>query len=244
MEKIISIVLPVYNEGANIAETLRRLWSALEGCEHELLVCYDFDGDNTLPAIEGMPDKPPSLRLVKNTLGRGVAFAMRAGFAAARGDVIVVTMADLSDDPTAIVAMAAKIREEGADVVAGSRYMRGGAQRGGPWLKRQLSRAAGLSLAALGGLGTRDATNNFRAYSRRFLDSVVIESRRGFELALELTVKAHVNGFVVTEVPTTWVDRAAGESRFRLFSWLPLYLRWYGLALCHTAKKLARRPEA
>ena len=115
----------------------------------------------------------------------------------------------------------------GADVVAGSRYMRGGRQVGGPLLKRTMSRAAGLSLHWLGGLPVHDATSNFRLYSKRLLNQVTIESRGGFELGLELTVKAYRLGMRVAEVPTTWRDRTAGQSRFKLLEWLPRYLHWY-----------------
>src|SRR5215467_856263 len=119
----------------------------------------------------------------------------------------------------------------GADVVAGSRYMKGGRQLGGPLLKRTLSRLAGPSLHYVAGIATHDPTNNFKIYSRRLLDATHIESFAGFELALELTVKAHVSGMKIAEVPTTWSDRTAGESRFRLWSWIPHYLRWYLLAM-------------
>jgi glycosyltransferase involved in cell wall biosynthesis len=235
----ISVILPVYNEEGNIAACLRGLAKALDGLDHELLVCYDFDEDTTLPAIARMENKPAAVKLIRNSLGRGPAHAIRAGFQAARGDVLVVTMADLSDPPEAIRAMARKIREEGADVVSGSRYMDGGSQTGGPWLKTFLSRTAGRSLHCLAGLGTHDATTNFRAYSRRFIESVRIESEHGMELALELTVKAHRTGYRVDEVPSSWQDRSAGESRFRLWKWLPRYLRWYLLAF-----KPGRKPPA
>lgn len=223
----ISVVLPVYNEDGNIAACLRGLAAALKDEEHEILVCYDFDEDKTLPAIAAMTDKPASVKLVRNSLGRGVAFAIRAGLQAARGDVLVTTMADLSDPPGAIPKMARKIRVEGADVVSGSRYMKGGSQTGGPKLKTLMSRAAGLSLHHVAGVGTHDATTNFRAYSRRFIQHVDVESRHGFELALEMTVKAHLAGFKVDEVPSSWQDRTAGESRFKLWTWLPRYLGWY-----------------
>lgn len=223
----ISVVLPVYNEEGNIAACLRGLARALKDEDHEILVCYDFDEDKTLPAIAAMGDKPASVKLVKNSLGRGAAFAIRAGLQAARGDVLVTTMADLSDPPEVIPAMARKIRVEGADVVSGSRYMKGGSQTGGPTFKVLLSKTAGLSLHHLAGVGTHDATTNFRAYSRRFIQHIEVESRHGFELALELTVKAHLQGFKVDEVPSSWQDRSAGESRFKLWTWLPRYLRWY-----------------
>jgi hypothetical protein len=222
----ISVVLPVYNESESIAPCLRGLERALAGEDHEILVCYDTEEDTTLPAIAAMPDRPASVRLVRNTRGRGALNAIVTGFAASQGDVVVTSMADLSDPPEAILGMAKAIRE-GADVVSGSRYMRGGSQKGGPWLKRTLSRLAGLSLHRLAGVGTRDATSNFRGYSRAFLDTVEVESRGGFEIALELTVKAHLAGRRVTEVPSSWVDRSSGKSNFRLWRWMPSYLRWY-----------------
>jgi len=225
------VVIPVYNEGENIQVCVRRLTEALADTPHELIVCYDFDEDSTLLALAAMPDRPPTVRLVRNSLGKGVANALIAGFAAARGDVVVTSMADLSDPPSVIPLMAAKVREEGADIVSGSRYMRGGSQTGGPRLKTLLSRSAGLSLHYVGRLPTHDATTNFRAYSRRFLEDVAVESVRGFEVGLELTTKAHLLGYRVDEVPSSWTDRTAGTSKFDLVGWLPAYLHWYGLAM-------------
>ena len=135
-------------------------------------------------------------------------------------------MADGSDEPQVVDPMVALARD-GADVVAASRYMRGGRQVGGPRLKRLLSRAAGLTLHWFGGVPVHDPTNNFKLYSRRFLDAVTIESEAGFELALELTVKATLDGRRLAEVPTTWRDRTAGQSNFHLRKWLPHYLHWY-----------------
>jgi len=104
-------------------------------------------------------------------------------------------------------------------------------QVGGPRVKRFLSRAAGLTLHWFGGVATHDPTNNFKLYSRRLLDATTIQSEAGFELALELTVKATLAGRRVAEVPTTWRDRTAGQSNFKLRKWLPHYLRWYGVAI-------------
>jgi two-component system, NarL family, response regulator DevR len=83
----------------------------------------------------------------------------------------------------------------------------------------------------LAGLPIHDATSNFRLYSRRLLDAVSIESAAGFALAIELTVKAHRLGYPIAEVPTTWHDRTVGASRFRLWAWMPQYLRWYWFGL-------------
>jgi glycosyltransferase involved in cell wall biosynthesis len=226
---MISLVVPVYNEAANIVPFLRDVEAAVL-VAHETLIVYDFPEDNTLPAIAAMEPACAHVRLVHNTLGRGVLNAMKAGFAASQGDVIVVMMADRSDEPKDVAAMARLVRE-GADVVAGSRYIAGGKQEGGPLVKRTLSRLAGVSLHFLAGLPIRDATNNFRAYSRRVITEIPIEGEASFALALELTLKAHWRGWKLTEVPTTWRDRTAGQSRFRLFAWMPHYLKWYLKAL-------------
>jgi dolichol-phosphate mannosyltransferase len=226
---MISIVVPVYNEAENIQLFLRDLEAAVTE-PHETLIVYDFPEDSTLPAVAAMQPPCPSVRLVHNNLGKGVLNALKAGFQASTGDAVIVMMADRSDEPKDATGMAKLIRD-GADVVAGSRYMTGGRQEGGPWLKRTLSRMAGVSLYYLAGLPTHDATNNFRAYSRRVVTEIPIEGEASFALAMELTLKAHWRGWRVTEVPTTWRDRSAGQSRFRLFAWLPHYLRWYVRAI-------------
>jgi glycosyltransferase involved in cell wall biosynthesis len=226
---LLSLVVPVYQEGANIEGFLRDAERHVQE-PHEVVIVYDFPEDNTLPAIAAMQPPSPCVRLVQNTLGRGVLNALKAGFKGSQGDVIVVMMADRSDEAGDVGAMAREIRG-GADVVAGSRYAPGGRQFGGPLLKRTLSRLAGISLHYLAGLPIRDATNNFRAYSRRVIEQIPIESAAGFAVALELTVKAHWRGWRIAEVPTTWHDRSAGQSRFRLFVWLPQYLHWYWRAL-------------
>jgi glycosyltransferase involved in cell wall biosynthesis len=226
---MISLVVPVYQESANIQPFLRDVEEHVHE-PHETLIVYDFPEDNTLPAIAAMDPPCPNVRLVHNTLGKGVLNALKAGFTASKGDVVIVMMADRSDEPRDVELLAQLIRQ-GADVVAGSRYVKGGSQEGGPLLKRTLSRMAGVSLHYLAGLPIRDATNNFRAYSRRVIEQIPIEGEASFALALELTLKAYWRGWKIAEVPTTWRDRTAGQSRFRLFAWLPHYLHWYLLAM-------------
>jgi glycosyltransferase involved in cell wall biosynthesis len=226
---MLSIIVPVYNEAENIRPFLGDVEAHVRE-PHEILIVYDFPEDSTIPAVAAIDPPCSNVRLVHNTLGKGVLNALKAGFQAADGDVLVVMMADRSDEPKDVEPMARLIRE-GADVVAGSRYVKGGRQEGGPLVKRTLSWLAGASLHYLAGLPIRDATNNFRAYSRRVVDEIPIEGAASFALALELTLKAHWRGWRVAEVPTTWHDRTAGRSRFRLFAWMPHYLHWYLLAL-------------
>jgi dolichol-phosphate mannosyltransferase len=202
----------------------------------EVLVVHDFDEDTTVPVVKRLQAEMPELRLHRNTLGRGVLNAMKSGLRAARAQYVLITMGDGSDDPDDIDRMF-DLARAGADVVAGSRYMRGGRQLGGPLLKRSMSRAAGLSLHWLGGIPVHDATSNFRMYSKRLLNQVTIESTGGFELGIELTVKAYLLGLTLAEVPTTWRDRTAGTSRFQLWQWLPRYLKWYRAGIAGRFRK-------
>jgi len=108
--------------------------------------------------------------------------------------------------------------------------MPGGQQVGGPVLKGLLSKTAGKSLKMLAHMGTRDATNSFKAYSTDFVREVGIDSRDGFEIGIELTAKAKRLGRPVAEIPTIWLDRQAGVSNFKVAKWIPGYLRWYRFA--------------
>ena len=224
----LAIVLPVYNEGDSVEPVLRGLAAGVS-TPHEMVVVYDFDEDTTVPVIDRLCPEIPALRGLRNDLGRGVLNAMKAGIAATTAPYVLITMADGSDEAEVVDSMVA-LAKGGADVVAGSRYMPGGSQVGGPALKRLMSRTAGLTLHWLARVPTHDPTSNFKLYSRRFLDSVTIESTAGFELALELTVKATLAGRRVAEVPTTWRDRTSGASNFKLRKWLPHYLHWYRMA--------------
>jgi dolichol-phosphate mannosyltransferase len=230
------VVVPVYNEGENVVPTLRGVVEQSHTRPLEVLIVHDFDEDTTVPVVKRLQAELPELRLHRNDIGRGALNAMKSGLAAASAPFVLVTMGDGSDDPADIDAMYALARG-GADVVAGSRYMRGGGQVGGPLLKRTMSRVAGLSLHWVGGLPIHDATSNFRMYSKRLLQRVTIESTGGFELGLELTVKAYALGMSVAEVPTTWRDRTAGQSRFKLWKWLPRYLRWYRVGIAARFKR-------
>lgn len=237
---LVSFVIPVYNEPDNITATLESITEHVS-FEHQVLICYDMDEDTTVPVVRALQAAMPNVELVRNDIGRGVLNAMKAGMAEASAPYVIVSMADGSDDYRVADAMVALARS-GADVVAASRYMRGGCQIGGPRLKGLMSRVAGVSLYWLGGVGTHDATNNYKLYSGEFLHSVEIESEGGFELAIELTVKATLAGRTVREVPATWRDRSAGKSRFKLRAWLPHYLRWYFRGLTGRLGAL-RRPR-
>lgn len=223
MPKEFAIVVPVYNEGQRIAETIRQILQRVRG-EYRAYFVYDMDSDTTLPHILSFNNN--KLIPMKNRFGKGALNAIKTGLKETSEDSVVVFMADLSEDPKFINDLVSKMGE-GFDLVCGSRYMKGGAQVGAPAFKAFLSRMAGLSLRFLTGIPTYDVSNSFKLYSRQVLDSVNIESTGGFEIGLEILVKAYLKGFKIAEVPVVWKEREEGKSRFMLFKWLPKYLRWY-----------------
>jgi dolichol-phosphate mannosyltransferase len=224
----VSVVIPAYNEGDHIVPVLDRIFEAVH-LPCEVLVVVDAPDDTTVPVVDEYSLKEPRLRYLVNTYGRGPANAIRYGIDSATAPVAVVTMADGCDDPRQIDDLA-RLVDRGVAVAVASRYMPGGQQVGGPGLKGLMSKTAGRSLRILAHIGTRDATNSFKAYSTEFVRSVGIDSRDGFELGIELTAKARRMRLPVAEIPTIWLDRQAGVSNFRVAKWIPGYLRWYRFA--------------
>ncbi|HKU19059.1 MAG TPA: glycosyltransferase [Candidatus Saccharimonadales bacterium] len=231
---LLNIIVPVYNEKDNFERLYNEVQLKIKQPK-ELFVVYDFDEDNTLPVARKIVRKDATVHLIKNTIGRGPLNAIKSGFAAVESGPCLVVMADLSDDLSMVDAMY-QAYLGGAHVVCGSRYMKGGRQIGGPWLKRTLSRLAGTSLYYVRGVPTHDVTNNFKLYDKQLLDCITIESTGGFELAMEVTVKAFRLGARISELPTTWRDREAGASNFKLWKWLPSYLHWYWFAFGRRAR--------
>lgn len=224
----VSVVVPAYNEGQQIVSVLDRLFESVR-LAAEVLVVVDSADDTTIPAAEEYAQKEPRLRCLVNIYGQGPANAIRFGIDAATAPVVVVTMADGCDDARQIDELV-RLVERGVAVAAASRYMPGGQQVGGPLLKGTLSRLVSRSLRVLAHVGTRDATNSFKAYSTEFVKRVGIDSRDGFEIGIELTAKAKRLRLPVAEIPTIWLDRQAGVSNFKVAKWVPSYVRWYRFA--------------
>lgn len=242
----VSVIIPAFEEGESIVTGLIKLSQEIKQ-PNEILIIVDSHSDSTVGPVRKLSDEYKEIQLLVNTYGSGPANAIRYGIDQATANVVVVTMADGCDDPRQVEELAHLVRR-GVVIASASRYMPGGQQVGGPRLKRLLSRVAGKSFALITGVGTRDATNSFKAYDKNFVEKVGIHSRHGFEIGLELTAKARRLGLSVAEIPTTWIDRTSGKSNFRLAKWLPKYLSWYlfGLGFPHpdsTIRSLIKKKE-
>lgn len=227
--KLLSIVIPAYNEAEYIVLTLNRIRDSVK-TSFECLIVVDDSKDTTIPFVEAYGKSDPRFRFILNDLGPGPAMAIKKGISNAKGDYIAVVAGDGSDDVNQIDDLV-KLVERGVSVAVASRHVQGGQLVGSPFLKGFLSRIAGLSLYHLARIGTRDSTNNFKIYDKNFLKMITIESRYGFELGLELVTKAKQNKLKIAEIPTIWIERSEGKSNFPLLKSVPRYLYWYLKAL-------------
>jgi dolichol-phosphate mannosyltransferase len=229
----LQVIIPVYNEGRNIHRVLDSL-AANVTTPFQVLICYDFDEDDTLAALETYPTENVAVVKIRN-LGRGPHAAIISGFSASVAPVVAVLPADDVLNAGCLDEMVSSVLA-GNDVVCASRFMKGGTMKGCPLLKAILVRLAAVTLHAFARLPTHDPTNGFRAFSRRILDEIIIESDQGFTYSLELLVKAHRLRWGIVEIPSQWIERGdgAGTSRFRIYAWLLPYLRWYFYAYATT----------
>ncbi|MBI3850092.1 MAG: glycosyltransferase [Verrucomicrobia bacterium] len=227
----LDIVIPVYNEGENIAPLLDSLKRGVK-TPFRVLICYDRDDDNTLTALKGYPIQGFQLVCVKNC-GRGALGAVLTGFTDSTAPAVLVYPADDDYNAPKIDLLMAKFHDQ-CEIVAASRFMRGGSMRDCPWLKALLVRSAAFVMHTIARVPTHDATNGLRLFSRRVLQQIPIESQVGFAFSIELLVKCHRLRWKIGEVPFDWQERKSGKSRFRTVRWVPQYSVWLFYALATT----------
>ncbi len=225
MQNILDIIIPIYNEQDNIERVLNQIKEHVK-TPYLITVVLQDKNDPTIEILKPLQKKMKNLHIIFTKNGVGMLKALKEGFANTKAPIITIMMGDLSDDAEDIDKMIAKINK-GYDLVCASRYYKNGKRIGGPIIKGFLSYLACISLNAVIKLPTHDATNAFKTFKRSLLDEIVIESHEGFEMPIELTVKAFHKHKKITEIPTIWRDRESGKSKFTLWHNMPLYLRWY-----------------
>ncbi len=228
----LDIIIPVYNEG-------RSIWPVLDALARDVrtpfrvLLCYDFEEDSTLAALKEYPRASDIEIVPVRNPSRGPHAAVMAGMRFSDAPAMLVYPGD-DDYNTAIVDEMYKLFEQGCDIVAASRFIKGGCMVGCRWQKALLVRSSAAALYYVARLPTHDPSNGFRLFSRRVAEEIPVESSAGFTYSLELLVKCHRLGWRIGEVPAKWYERKAGASRFRILKWLPAYLRWFFYAFATT----------
>lgn len=233
----ISVVIPAHNESESIHETVARIieWQRRTGREVEVVVVDDHSTDSTWQEIRKL-----EVVAVKRSRGKpGMGRALLDGSRNASGEIIIWTMADGSDSLDSFDHILEAI-ESGWDMVIASRHIEGGSRGDQSRLKALLSRLYSIMLSIVFREGISDATNAFRGFRREVLEEVELVSG-GFSISPELTVKAHLAGYRVGEVPTTYRERKAGRSKFRLVKVAPSYLRVFFSGLWFWLKRKFRQ---
>ena len=223
----IDIVIPVFNEGASIIEVIELLELNVK-TRFRILICYDFEEDNTLEAIN-RSERSAVIEFIKNN-GAGPCDAVKSGLNASHSECVIVYPGDDISNQKIIDSMYKKFIQ-GSDVVVASRFIPGGSMIGCPLVKSILVRAASFSLFMLSSIPVKDASNGFRLFSRKALNLINIESTHGFTYSLEILVKCNRLKLPIAEVPAQWIERKEGKSNFKVFFWLKMYLRWYRYGL-------------
>jgi dolichol-phosphate mannosyltransferase len=223
----LSILVPVRNEGINL-EVFIKVLEVMVETPHEVLVVHDTLDDDCIPVVSKIRTRYPNVRLVHNTLGRGVINAIKAGVKASIGEVILITVCDELGIVLVFEDMLALIRQ-GCDLVSGTRYAHGGRRLGGSWIGKFLSRSANRLLGYLCGSMLTDATTGLKMFRRSVFDRFDLEAKPiGWAVVFEMGLKAQLAGLRLGEVPVISIDRLyGGKSTFKLGSWLQEYLRWF-----------------
>ena len=219
----IDILIPVFNEGDTVVKTLKNIISVVK-YDYKIFICYDFDEDPTLESVKKNFPNNSKIGFVKN-FSKGFNNALISGFRSSSADAILIFMADDHINHNLINLCFEKYKE-GYQVVCPSRFIKGGKMIGNPFLKAILTRIVSFFLFNCTSFPIKDSTNSFRLFPRKLINEVKIESKKGFTLSLELSAKAHRLGYKIIEIPTTWIERVKGKSRFKLFSFILPYTRW------------------
>ena len=217
----VSIIVPAHNEEDNLHNLLDKLTPVLEQHseteDFEIVLVDDNSTDRTPAIIDDFAANDVRIKAVHRIDVPGFGNAIKTGFKNASGDIIIPVMADLSDDPKDISNLVRKI-EEGYDLAYGSRFCKGGSTDGYPVPKMLANRAFNNTVRLMFGIRHRDVTNAFKAYRREVLDAIGIDNleANGFDLTVEIPLKAHILGFRSAEVPVSWHGRKRGEAKLKL----------------------------
>jgi dolichol-phosphate mannosyltransferase len=214
---ILSVCIPAYNEEGNIGRTIDIVSETLarEDIPFEFVIANDNSKDNTAGVITSRMEKGIPIRLINRTPPGGFGRAIRTCLEHFRGDIVVILMADMSDDPEDIIRYYRKLNE-GYDAVFGSRFMKGSIVRDYPRTKLLANRAGNKTLQLLFRTEHNDLTNSFKMYRAETIRAVMPLFASHFNLTIELSLGVLIRNFSVARMPINWYGRTWGRANFRI----------------------------
>jgi dolichol-phosphate mannosyltransferase len=214
----VSLVIPTYNEAENIAGLIEKLIEIFERekIDGEIIVVDDSSPDGTGEIAEELARKYANLKVIHRKSRLGIGSAYKDGFKVARGNIVFQMDADFSHDPDEIPRLLSALRN--ADLVLGSRYVKGGKIVGWSWLRRLISWGANFLSNLFLRLEVRDLTSGYRAWRKEALERVELAKIRGegYAFQLEILWRARKKGLRIKEIPIVFVDRKLGRSKLGL----------------------------
>ena len=212
--KILSVVVPTYNERENIDVFLEKVTRELRKSKvpYEILIVDDNSPDKTYEKVKKWQKKDRRIRLIMRYKNPCFGISIWEGMNKARGTVIVPMMADMSDSPKHLVDLYKKMIEGDYDLVLTDRFKRGKNMHY-PLFKKMSNRAVNTFVALTFRIPYYDLTNAFKAYNKRLVKRFNVKSK-SFETMVELAVKGYLNSRKTTEIPVTWNGRFKGKSKF------------------------------
>jgi dolichol-phosphate mannosyltransferase len=214
---LLSVVIPARDEEGCIASTVEHLHLELRlhSVPHEIVVVDDGSKDGTWAVLQELKKRLPELSPTQNSGPAGFGRAVIHGLSEAKGDAVVLMMADESDDCRDVVRYWRTLNE-GWECVFGSRFVPGGGVIDYPWLKLRINRLANFLVRALFAIPLNDTTNAFKAYRSTVIDGCRPLIAPQFNLTVELPLKAVVRGYSWVVIPITWRNRRTGEPKLKI----------------------------
>lgn len=214
----IFVMIPTYNEKENIVSLLEQL-DNLKIKDLEIVVVDDNSPDGTAKLVSEVSSKRKNVHIIVRKEQRGRGYAGKDGFIYCLNkgaDVVIEMDADLSHDPKYVPSMLEEL--ESADMVLGSRRVKGSKEVGRGIIRRFITWGANLYIRIMLGVKVRDCNSGFRCFKRKVLESIQVEKlkAKGPDIVQEVLFKAHLKKFKIKEIPITFVNRKKGRSKLGL----------------------------
>ena len=216
-DPVLSVCIPAYNEEGNIGKTIETVSAVLRenSIPFEIVIANDNSKDKTEAVIRSKMEEGFPIRLINRIPPGGFGRALRSCLDHFQGDIVVIVMADMSDDPQDIVRYY-KLINLGYDAVFGSRFIKGSVVTDYPKVKLIANRLGNILIQILFGTKHNDLTNSFKAYRAEAVRSIVPLYSSHFNLTIELSLGILTRGFKIAQMPINWYGRTWGRANFKI----------------------------
>ncbi len=214
----LSLIIPAHNEEKNIGkclDELRHVLDEVHAIDHEIIVVNDCSHDGTEAVVRAQMEHDSNLRHISRKAPNGFGRAIRSGLEAVTGDIVVIYMADLSDNPEDVIAYYRKI-EEGYDCVFGSRFTRDSSVKKYPIVKRIVNRIVNRCVQVMFWTRCNDLTNAFKAYRTNVIRDCGPYVASHFNITLEMSLSALTRKYNIIQIPISWHGRSWGMSNLKI----------------------------